>query len=78
MSGATAYRYRDEGVEGIAARAPDLATVLTDARAEGLAYLCLDGTSVPTNRVAGHTERGDDTLVLGRAPPLQRQHPGHR
>ena len=52
VSIATAYRYLHEGLDVIAAHAPALADVLNRAHAAGLAFLCLDGTLVPTDRVA--------------------------
>ncbi len=56
VSVATAYRYLHEGLNVIAAYAPDLPDVLTRAHAAGLAFLCLDGTLVPTDRVAARAE----------------------
>jgi hypothetical protein len=53
---ATAYRYLHEGLEVIAAHAPDLHDVAAAAHAAGAAYLCLDGTLVPTDRVAARAE----------------------
>ena len=41
---ATAYRYLHEGLDVIAAHAPDLLDVLTAAHTAGTGYLCLDGT----------------------------------
>ena len=45
LSLATAYRYLHEALDVIAAHAPDLADVLTRARAGALAFLCLDARS---------------------------------
>ena len=56
VSIATAYRYLHEGVDVIAGHAPDLEQVLTDARATGVVFVCLDGTLVPTDRVAARVE----------------------
>lgn len=56
ISIATAYRYLHEGLEVIAAHAPDLAQVVTDARCAGVVFLCLDGTLIPTDRVAARVE----------------------
>jgi hypothetical protein len=48
VSIATAYRYLHEALEVIAGHAPALGAVLTQARAVGLPFLCLDGTLIPT------------------------------
>jgi hypothetical protein len=60
LSIATAYRYLHEGLDEIAAHAPDLHEVVATAHAAGAAYLCLDGTRVPTDRVAARAEAGHD------------------
>ncbi len=65
VSDATVYRYLHEGLNVIAERAPDLHEVLDRAHADGLAYLCLDGTLVLTDRVASRTERGNDAWYSG-------------
>ena len=52
ISDATAYRYLHEALDVIAAHAPDLHQVVAAAHAGGAAYLCLDATPVPTDRVA--------------------------
>ena len=54
---ATAYRYLHEALDVIAAHAPGLDDVLARARAGGLPFVCLDGTLIPTNRVAARAER---------------------
>src|SRR3982751_3269012 len=56
VSISTAYRYLHEGLEVIAAHAPDLGQLLADARAAGVVFVCLDGTLVPTDRVAARVE----------------------
>jgi hypothetical protein len=66
VSEATAYRYLHEGLDVIAARAPDLHEVLDRAREQKVAYLCLDGTLVPTDRVGARTPRGNDLFYSGR------------
>jgi hypothetical protein len=66
VSIATAYRYLHEGLDVITARAPDPHEVLADARARGLSHLCLDGTVVPTDRVAARTMRGNDAWYSGK------------
>lgn len=52
ISQATAYRYKDEAVEVLAARAPSLGEVLDKAAEQGLPYLILDGTLVSSDRCA--------------------------
>ena len=63
---ATAHRYLHEGLDVIANHALQLDDLLARAHADGLAHLCLDGTLVPTDRVAGRTERGKDTWCSGK------------
>ena len=50
---ATAYRYKDEAVEVLAAKAPSLREALDGAAGQGLAYLILDGTLISSDRCAG-------------------------
>jgi hypothetical protein len=52
ISQATAYRYKDEAVEVLAARAPTLREALEKAVEQGLPYLILDGTLVSSDRCA--------------------------
>ena len=52
ISQATAYRYKDEAVEVLAAKAPSLREALDRAVEQGLAYLILDGTLVSCDRCA--------------------------
>jgi len=56
VSDATGYRYLHEGLDVIAAHAPDLHDVLDRARAAGVVFLCLDGTLIPTDRIATRVE----------------------
>jgi hypothetical protein len=53
ISQATAYRYKDEIVEVLAAKAPTLREALDRAGEQGLPYLILDGTLVSSDRCAG-------------------------
>jgi hypothetical protein len=53
ISQATAYRYKDETVEVLAARAPSLREALDKAVEQGLPYLILDGTLISCDRCAG-------------------------
>ncbi len=66
ISDATAYRYLHEGLDVIAAHAPDLQQVLADAHAAGTAFVSLDGTLVPTDRVAARAEAGHDLWYSGK------------
>jgi hypothetical protein len=52
ISQATAYRYKDEAVEVLAAEAPALREALERAADQGLPYLILDGTLVSSDRCA--------------------------
>jgi len=52
ISQATAYRYKDEAVEVLAAKAPALREALDRAAEQGLPYLILDGTLVSSDRCA--------------------------
>ena len=49
---ATAWRYVNETVSLLAARAPKLRKAVRDAQKAGHAYVVLDGTLIPINRVA--------------------------
>ncbi len=49
---ATAWRYVEETVALLAARAPELRRAVRDARKAGHAYVVLDGTLIPIDRVA--------------------------
>jgi len=52
VGAATAWRYVDEVVELLAARAPKLRRAVRDAKRAGYAYVILDGTLIPIDRVA--------------------------
>jgi hypothetical protein len=52
ISQATAYRYKDEAVEVLAAKAPTLREALESAVEQGLPYLILDGTLISSDRCA--------------------------
>ena len=52
ISTATAWRYVTETVALLAARSPKLRQVLRDAKHAGHAYLVIDGTLIPIDRVA--------------------------
>jgi len=53
ISQATAYRYKDEAIEVLAATAPALREALDKAAEQGLPYLILDGTLISSGRCAG-------------------------
>ncbi|WP_440074349.1 HARBI1 family protein [Streptosporangium sp. OZ121] len=77
VSRATAYRYLHEGIDILAAQAPDLHEALDRAHTEGLAYVILDGTLIPIDRCAEQTTsvKGEpiDTWYSGKA----HQHAGN-
>ena len=50
ISQATAYRYKDEGVTVLAAKAPSLHEALEKAVDQGLPYIILDGTLISSDR----------------------------
>jgi hypothetical protein len=52
VSTTTAWRYVEEAVKLLAARAPKLRAALVKAAADGHVYLILDGTLIPIDRVA--------------------------
>ena len=66
LSIATAYRYLHEALDVIATHAPGLDDVLDRAHAAGLPFVCLDGTLVPTDRVAARAERGHHLWYSGK------------
>jgi DDE superfamily endonuclease len=53
ISQATAYRYKDEAIEVLAAKAPTLRQALDKAVDQGVPYLILDGTLISSDRCAG-------------------------
>src|SRR5207244_10508293 len=69
---ATAWRYVTETVALLAARSPKLRQALRDARKAGHAYLVLDGTLIPIDRVAAdrpffsgkHSKHGMNMQVI--------------
>jgi len=52
VSATTAWRYVEETIELLAARAPKLRSVLAQARNDGHTYVILDGTLIAIDRVA--------------------------
>ena len=66
---ATAWRYVTETTALLAARAPQLRQALTSAKKAGHAYLVIDGTLIPIDRVA---------VLLRQAPAPRPELAGHR
>ena len=62
----TAYRYLHEGIDVLAAQAPDLHEVLDRARTEGWSHLDLDGTLIHTDRSRTKNEKGHDIWYSGK------------
>ena len=62
----TAYRYLHEGIDVLAARAPELHQVLARAKAEGWSHVDRDGTLIETDRVRGKNETGYDAWYSGK------------
>jgi hypothetical protein len=52
VSTTTCWRYVNETVELLAARAPKLRAALRKAKQEGMGYVILDGTLIPIDRIA--------------------------
>ena len=78
---ATAWRYVNETTELLAARAPKLRKAVRDAKKAGHAYVVVDGTLIPIDRVAAdrpfysgkHKKHGMNLQVIavpGRRPPV--------
>ena len=75
LSQSTAYRYLDEVIEVLAARAPGLAEQLERALAEGTPYLILDRKVVDTDRRRERTtSRNGKTIDLRYAGKTQGVH----
>jgi len=66
ISVATAYRYLHEGIDVIAAHAPDLTEVLAQGLREGWSFVCLDGTLIATDRCSAKGESGHDIWYSGK------------
>ncbi|MFD8263889.1 transposase family protein, partial [Streptomyces griseoluteus] len=60
ISQATGYRYLHEGIDVLAAQAPDLHAVLDRCREQGMTHVVLDGTLIEIDRVAGVRDNGND------------------
>jgi DDE superfamily endonuclease len=73
VSIATGYRYLHEAIDVIAARAPELPDVLAQAARQGWAFVCLDGTLIPSTRVSAPSDSGHDLWYSGK----HKQHGGN-
>lgn len=62
----TGYRYLHEGIDALAARAPDLRTSLEAAKHDKVAFLSVDGVVFPTDRVAAPGPNGADLWWSGK------------
>jgi Helix-turn-helix of DDE superfamily endonuclease len=69
----TAWRYVEETVALLAARAPKLRTAVRSAMKAGHAYVVVDGTLIPIDRVAA-----DRALLLQQAQEAGHEPAGHR
>lgn len=63
----TVYRYLHEGIDVLAAHAPDLCQALTAAKDAGLGHVNLDGVVIPCGRSTGHPKPAH--LPAPAAPP---------
>ncbi len=63
----TAYRYLHEGIDVLAAQAPDLHQSLDRARAGGYSHVNLDGVVIPTDRVSIPGPNSHDLWWSGKA-----------
>lgn len=66
ISDKTCYRYLHEGIDLLAAHAPDLRQTLSQARDAGLTHVNLDGVVIPTDRVAIPGPNGHDLWWSGK------------
>lgn len=73
IGGSTAYRYVHEGIDVLAARAPEMAEAMAAAKAAGHGHLNLDGTVVATDRCSHPGPNGADLWWSGK----HKQHGGN-
>ncbi len=67
VSQATGYRYLHEGIDVLAARAPDLHAALEQGRAAGWSHVVLDGTLIRTDRCrVTNPDTGHDLWFSGK------------
>lgn len=60
ISQATSYRCLHEGIDILAAQAPDLHEVLDRCREEEMSHVILDGMLIESDRLAGTRDNGND------------------
>jgi hypothetical protein len=70
---ATAWRYMNETVSLLAARAPRLRTAVRDAKRKGQPYVVVDGTLIPIDR-----GRRGPAVLLRQAQVARDEPAGHR
>ena len=73
IGGTNDWRYVNETVEPLAARAPNLKKAVRGAKRAGHAYVILDGTLIPIDRVAR-----DKPFYSGKAQKARDELTGHR
>ena len=66
ISVATGYRYVHEAIDVIADHAPELPEVLARGQQQGWAFVCLDGTLIPSTRSSAQSEAGHDIWYSGK------------
>jgi len=67
VSPATGYRYLHEGIDVLAAQAPDLHQTLEQGKAAGWTHVVLDGTLIPTDRCrTKNPDTGHDLWFSGK------------
>jgi len=66
IGSSTAYRLLHEGIDVLAAQAPDLKTALERAAEAGLTHLNLDGTLIHTDRISAPGPNGADLYWSGK------------
>lgn len=66
IGGSTAYRYVQEGIDMLAACAPEMAEAMAAAKAAGHGHLNLDGTVVATDRCSHPGPNGADLWWSGK------------
>lgn len=67
VSTATGYRYLHEGIDALAAQAPDVHEVLERGKAAGWTHVVLDGTLIRTDRVrTKNPDTGHDLWFSGK------------
>ena len=79
ISLATGYRYLHEGIDVLAAQAPDLHQVLERGKAAGWTHVTLNGTLIATDRCRTvNPDTGHDLWYSGQAPGPRRQRADRR